>query len=87
MRMAIEAGTHSPWVSRMLEDHGHEVLVANARKVRLIYGDGRKIDTLNAEKLARLVRLDPKLLSPIKHRGESSQCHLALLHSRDALVG
>jgi transposase len=87
MRVAIEVSTHSPWVSRILEDHGHEVLVANARKVRLIYGEGRKTDRIDAEKLARLARLDPELLSPIKHRGESSQCHLALLHSRDALVG
>jgi len=87
MRVAIEASTHSPWVSRILEDHGHEVLVANTRKVRLIYGEGRKTDRIDAEKLARLARLDPKLLWPIKHRGESSQCHLALLHSRDALVG
>jgi transposase len=69
------------------QDHGHEVLVANARKVRLIYSEGHKTDRIDAEKLARLARLDPKLLSPIKHRGETSQSHLALLHSRDALVG
>ena len=87
MRIAIETGTHSPWVSRLLEECGHEVLVANARKVRLIYGEGRKNDKIDAEKLARLARLDPKLLSPIKHRDESSQAHLALLRSRDALVG
>jgi transposase len=87
MRIAIETGTHSPWVSRLLEECGHEVLVANARKVRLIYGEGRKNDKIDAEKLARLARVDPKLLSPIKHRGESSQAHLALLRSRDALVG
>jgi transposase len=87
MRIAIEVGTHSPWVSRLLEERGHEILVANARKVRLIYGEGRKNDKLDAEKLARLARLDPKLLSPIKHRGENSQAHLALLRSRDALVG
>ncbi len=86
MRIAIEVGTHSPWVSRLLEECGHEILVANARKVRLIYGEGRKNDKLDAEKLARLARLDPKLLSPIKHRGENSQAHLALLRSRDALV-
>ena len=87
MRIAIEVGTHSPWVSRLLEECGHEILVANARKVRLIYGEGRKNDKLDAEKLARLARLDPKLLSPIQHRGENSQAHLALLRSRDALVG
>ncbi len=37
LRIAIEAGTHSPWVSRVLEECGHEVLVANARKLKLIY--------------------------------------------------
>ena len=86
MRIAIETGTHSPWISRMLEEYGHDVRVANARKVRLIYGEGRKNDKIDAEKLARLARVDPKLLSPIKHRGEASQAHLALLRSRDALV-
>ena len=86
MRIATETGTHSPWISRMLKECGHEVLVANARKVRLIYGEGHKNDKIDAEKLARLARLDPKLLAPIKHRGEASQAHLALLRSRDALV-
>lgn len=87
MRVAIETGTHSPWISRVLEGCGHEVLVANARKLRLIYGDGRKNDKLDAENLARLARLDPRLLSPIEHRGEASQAHLALIRSRGALVG
>jgi transposase len=69
MRIAIEAGTHSPWVSRVLEECGHEVLVANARKTRLIYANKRKTDEIDAENLARLARLDPKLLYPLKHRG------------------
>jgi transposase len=87
MRIAIEVGTHSPWVSRILEECGHEVLVANARKVRLIYANKRKSDKLDAENLARLARLDPKLLYPLKHRGEDFQAHLALIRSREALVG
>ena len=87
IRVAIEAGTHSPWTSRLLEQCGHEVLVANAHKVRLIYGGNNKADKLDAENLARLARLDPKLLSPLKHRGEDSQAHLALIRSRQALVG
>jgi len=87
MRIAIEAGTHSPWVSRLLEECGHEVLVANARKVRLIYADKHKTDKLDAENLARLARLDPKLLSPLKHRGKNSQAHLAIVRSREVLVG
>ena len=59
----------------------------NARKIRLIYAEGRKTDRVDAEKkLARLARLDPKLLAPIEHRGERSQAHLALIRSREALV-
>ncbi len=88
LRIAIEAGTHSPWVSRVLEECGHEVLVANARKLRLIYSNKRKTDEIDAENLARLARLDPKLLYPLRHRGEGSQAHhLAIIRSREALVG
>jgi transposase len=86
MRIAIEAGTHSPWASRVLEGCGHEVLVANSRKLRLIYSNKRKTDEIDAENLARLARVDPKLLYPLKHRGEDSQAHMALIRSRQALV-
>ncbi len=86
LKIAIEVGTHSTWISRLLGDCGHEVLVANPRKTRLIYGEKRKSDKLDAQKLARLARADPELLYPIEHRGEDSQAHLALLHSRDALI-
>jgi transposase len=86
MKIAIEVGTHSTWVSRILHDCGHEVLIANPRKTRLIYSDKRKTDKLDAKKLARLARVDPELLYPIEHRGEESQAHLALIHSRDVLV-
>jgi transposase len=87
LRIAIETGTHSPWVSRVLKECGHEVLVANARKLRLIYANKRKTDEVDAENLARLARLDPKLLYPVAHRGEDSQAHMALIRSRQALVG
>jgi transposase len=86
LRIAIEAGTHSPWASRVLEECGHEVLVANPRKLRLIYANKRKTDEIDAENLARLARLDPKLLYPLKHRGEDSQAHMAIIRSREALV-
>jgi transposase len=86
MRIAIEAGTHSPWASRVLQGCGHEILVANARKLRLIYSNKRKTDEVDAENLARLARLDPKLLYPLKHRGEESQAHMAIVRSREALV-
>jgi len=48
MRIAIEAGTHSPWASRVLEECGHEVLVANSRKLGLIYANKRKTDQIDA---------------------------------------
>ena len=51
LKIAIEVGTHSPWASRILEECDHEVSVANARKVRLIYGDKRKNDKLDAQNL------------------------------------
>jgi transposase len=86
LRIAIETGTHSPWVSRLLEECGHEVLVANARKLRLIYASKQKSDEVDAENLARLARVDPRLLYPLKHRGEDAQAHMAIIRSRQALV-
>jgi transposase len=61
-------------------------LVANSRKTRLIYSNKRKTDEVDAENLARLARVDPKLLYPLKHRNEDSQAHMALIRSREALV-
>lgn len=85
-RIVLEVGTHSPWVSRLLQRLGHEVLVANARQLRLISGSERKSDRVDAETLARLGRLDPALLQPIHHRGAEAQADLAQLRARDALV-
>lgn len=86
MRIAMEVGTHSPWVSRLLKELGHEVLVANPRKTRLIYQNRGKQDVVDAEALARIARLDPKLLYPVEHRLESVAQDLAVLRARDALV-
>lgn len=85
-RIVIEAGTHSPWVSRVLANCGHEVIVANPRKVRMIYESDNKTDRTDARKLARLGRVDPELLGPIRHRGEEAQADLAVLRAREALV-
>jgi transposase len=85
-RMAMEVGTHSPWVSRLLKSLGHEVIVANARQVKLISQSSRKDDRLDAQTLARLARVDPQLLRPIQHRSERAQAHLMLIRVRAALV-
>jgi transposase len=85
-RIALEVGTHSPWVSRNLADLGHEVVVANARRVRLITDSSQKNDRLDAKTLARLARIDPELLSPIRHRSEQAQADLMVIRARAALV-
>lgn len=85
-RVALEVGTHSRWVSQLLGRLGHEVIVANARKVRLIYANGSKDDRLDAQMLARLARADVELLSPIQHRGEEVQQDLGAVRSRAQLV-
>jgi transposase len=85
-RVAIEVGTHSRWVERLVKRCGHEVFVANPRQVRLISHSSRKSDCADAERLARLARSDPHLLAPIHHRSESTHQDLALIRSRDALV-
>src|SRR6201998_3997545 len=78
-RIALEIGTHSPWISRMLSDLGHEVIVANSRKVRLIGESGKKDDRLEAQTLARWPRIDPELLYPVKHRSAQAQADLTLI--------
>ena len=85
-RVAMEVGTHSRWASHLLTELEHDVLVANARKLRAIYHNPRKDDRADAETLARLARLDPELLSPIYHRSPQAQADLAVLRSRDALI-
>lgn len=85
--IALEAGTHSPWVARVLEECGHEVLVANPRQIPLISQNNQKSDDNDPEILARLARLDRKLLKPIKPRSLKDQHALAELRARDCLVG
>jgi len=84
--VALEAGTHSPWVSRLLEEMGHRVWVANPRKLRLIYENRRKNDAVDAEYLARVARLDPQLLHPLRHRSREAQVDLSVLRARNGLV-
>src|SRR6202142_2404050 len=85
-RVALETGTHSPWVSRQLARLGHEVIVAHARNVRLIGDSSRKDDRLDARTLARLARIDPGLLGPGRHRSAKAQIHLTGIRARTALV-
>ena len=86
MRVALECGTHSAWISRLLGQLGHQVLVANTRKIRAITASESKNDRNDAEKLARFAAHDPRLLSPIRHRSAERQRDLDLIHARSTLV-
>ncbi|GAB6057196.1 IS110 family RNA-guided transposase [Desulfonatronum parangueonense] len=84
--VAIENGTHSPWVSHLLEKLGCRVLVGNARKLPSIWRSPVKTDFRDAETLGRIARFDPNLLYPIYHRNEGAQADLAIIKARDMLV-
>src|ERR1700687_5241977 len=84
-RIALETGMHSPWVSRLLSELGHEAIVASARNVRLIGESRRKDDRFDARTLARLARIDPELLGPVKHRSRKAQADLTVIRARAGL--
>ena len=82
----MEAGCHSPWMSRYLGEQGWRVLIANPRKLRAIYQNERKSDRRDAEMLARIGRLDPALLYPVRHGSAEAQEDLLRIKLRDNLV-
>ena len=84
--IALEAGPHSPWLSRLLSKCGHEVIVGNPGKIPSISRSRSKSDWRDAEQLARLARFDRKMLHPIHHRSEEAQKELQVIRSRDASV-
>jgi transposase len=85
-RIALEVGTHSPWISRFLKDLGHEVFVANPRKLRAIDASDRKSDKDDARIIARIARMNPEPIDPIQYGSESSQRDLLHMKMRDTLV-
>jgi transposase len=86
LRIALEAGSHSPWLSRLLAELGHEVIVANARNLRMIAESDAKNDRADARMLARLARVGPDLLGPIEHRSKDVQCDLSVIRAREVAV-
>jgi transposase len=85
-RVVLEVGTHSGWASRELERQGHEVIVANPRKVRLISANEAKSDRADSETLARLGAADVALLHPVRPRDPRTLEHLGVLRARDRVV-
>src|SRR5579863_7017975 len=85
-RVVFEVGTHSAWVRKVIIGLGHEVLVANPRQMEGSKRRRRKNDRIDAAKLARLGRVDPKSLYPIQHRSTEVREDLLVLRARDAVV-
>src|SRR4029077_2305377 len=84
--IAMETGTHSPWVSRLFTELGHKVIVAHAQKVQLITKSNRKDDRHDARTLARLARIAAELVGPVRHRKAQAQIHLTVLRALAELV-
>lgn len=84
--VVVESGTHTPWLGRLLSSRGHQVIVANASKVRAISASLRKTDERDARCLAQLGRVDPELLCPVYARSEQAQQALAVVRCREGLV-
>ena len=85
-RIALEVGAQSAWITRQLQQMGHEVIVANARQVKWITSSDQKSDRVDAKKLAWLARADVRLLAPIEHRSAEQQAELSMIRARDAVV-
>lgn len=85
-RVAIEAGTHSPWISRLLEELDCRVYVGNPYKLRVIWDSTDKSDERDARMLAMICRLEPKLLWPVRHRDLNAHNDLEVIKARDVLV-
>src|SRR5437660_10893307 len=85
-RVVIEVGTHSAWVQDVITEWGHEVLVANPRLMESSKRRKRKSDRIDANKLARLGRVDAQSLYPIRQRSREVSKDLVVLRARDALL-
>ena len=85
-RVVVEVGTHSAWVREVICGYGHEVRVANPRLMEGSKRRKRKNDRIDANKLARVGRVDPQSLHPMQHRSPEVRQDLVMLRARDALV-
>ncbi len=85
-KVVMESGTHSPWISRLAEGLGHDVIVADARRLRAVWDSPKKSDRRDALVLAQLGAGHPGLLHPVSHRSERAQTHMVVLRARERVV-
>jgi len=84
--VVMEAGGHSPWASGLLEQMGHQVVVADPRRLRLISQSDKKNDVEDARMLARVAAAMPELLKVVKHRSAEAQRDLTVIRARARVV-
>lgn len=85
-RVALETGAHSSWIAELLQRLGHEVVVANSRKLPAVTGEDRRNDRTDAKTLAEVAYARPQLLKPVHIKPEEVQVALARVRARDSLV-
>jgi transposase len=85
-RVVLETGTHANWAHDVLVEAGHEVIVANARKLRAISDSDRKSDVRDARTLAMIGQSVPALLGPVEVRSEQTRLDLMVVRARAAAV-
>jgi transposase len=85
-RVALETGGQSAWVKQVIEELGHEAVVANARELEAVTGRSYRTDHHDAQQLARLARVDRALLNPVELRGAAEQVDLFVIRARAVLV-
>ena len=86
LRVVLETGGHTNWMRRLIAGLGHEVLVADARQLRLISQSDAKNDRNDAYWLAELGRSNPDLLAPVAARDEHVEQHRSWLRGRETMV-
>jgi transposase len=85
-RMVLETGTHARWVAELLRLIGHEVLVGNARKLKMISENNQKSDKVDPRLLSMLGCTNVAWLHPVYQRSEATHKDLMLVRARAALV-
>jgi len=86
IKVLMETGTHSPWISEMLKNKNFDVVVVNSNKLPLISRSLSKNDMNDAELLAQIGMFNNKLLNTVEHRSKESRVDLTSIKSRAQLI-
>jgi transposase len=85
-RVVMETGTHCRWMAELLKLMGHEVIVGNARKLKLITENQQKSDKVDPRLLSKLGCVSVDWLHPVYQRSQETQNDLIVVRCREGLV-